>query len=580
MASPEIEQIKERLNIAEVIGGYVQLQKAGRNYRARCPFHKERTPSFMVSPERGTYMCFGCGEKGDIFSFVEKMDGIDFRAALTQLADRAGVAVPRLSAVSAEQKSKEDSLRERLLACNEAAARFFEDALAGRNDVQGYISQRTVTLQTMRTWRLGYAPASWDALTAHLRAQQFTGEEIIAAGLAVPSEKKQDGMYDRFRGRIMFPLFDMGNRVVAFSGRFFEHVGGSREQREGVEPAKYVNSPETLLFKKSRVLYGLHIAKESIRKADCVLVVEGQFDVILAHQSGLRFTVAASGTALTREHLTLLSRYSKRLVLALDSDGAGLRSGLTSAAMALAMGFDVKIPKLPEGCKDPADTAARNPELLRFAVRESRTAVEFFLDALRGIARDERGYKKAVEGQILPLIAAIPSRNDQSHFVAIVASRLQVPEDAVRTEVARRPRLQEFPDEPEQAAASAQAQKDREAQALTRIERSAAMLLVRPDLPEDVRTRLTEAVGEERMRAIEEKTMARAEEFRFQFDAMEEGGDDVVQRLLASVIEEKVREDIAAARVELREAQRAGESGRELDLMRRIQTLTRKQHGH
>jgi DNA primase len=325
----EVQQIKDRVNIVEIIGQYVQLKRAGRNFSGKCPFHKERTPSFMVSPERGTYICFGCGEKGDVFSFVQKMDGIDFPAALKLMADKVGIKLqPRLARAPAPgEKEKEQKLKE---IC-EAAVAFYEAELKKRADVVEYLKTRGVSAESSAAWRLGYAPAAWESLSKHLVGLGFGHPDIVEAGFAVRSEKRPGEIFDRFRGRIVFPIFDLGGAPIAVSGRFFELVPGQKSEGE---PAKYVNSPETLLFKKSKILYGFDKARTAIRKADCILLVEGQFDLVLAHQSGLPFAVALSGTALTPEHLSLLSRLSKRLVLALDADAAGLRSGLKSALMA------------------------------------------------------------------------------------------------------------------------------------------------------------------------------------------------------------------------------------------------------
>lgn len=429
MSDDAVQQIKDRINIVDVVGQYVQLRRAGRSYTAKCPFHKERTPSFHVSPERGTYMCFGCGEKGDIFTFVEKMDGIDFKTALKQLADKAGVTLDnrQFKPQAPEEKKHEERLRD---VC-EAAVKYFEEQLRSRSDVGEYLRNRGVSDDTAATWRLGYAPATWDSLVKHLKSVGFSNDEIIDAGFGIKSDKRPGEVFDRFRGRIMFPIFDVAGQPIAVSGRYFEPVPGARQEGE---PAKYVNSPETALFRKSKVLYGLNHARGAIRKADCILLVEGQFDVVLSHQSGLPFCVALSGTALTPEHLAILGRLSKRLVLALDADEAGLRSGLKSALMALGAGFDVKVPMFPPG-KDPADLARENPELLKAAVRTSTTAVEFFLGALRPAARDERAYKKEVEAKVLPLIAAIESKIEQEHFVRLVAQKLGVSDTAVRAEV-------------------------------------------------------------------------------------------------------------------------------------------------
>ncbi len=518
----QVQEIKDKLNITEVVGQYVQLNKAGRTFTARCPFHKEKTPSFHVSPERGTYICFGCGERGDVFSFVQKMESIDFPTALKQLAERAGVVLKQYQGQKdAGDKDKEERLRE---VC-EAATVFFEHTLAARSDIQEYLAKRGVNEESKKTWRLGYAPATWHSVSEHLTALGFSKDEIVDAGLAARSEKRQGEVYDRFRGRIMFPISDPLGRVVAFSGRYFEKVEGSKEEGE---PAKYVNSPETALFKKSKILYGFDKAKNAIRKADCMLLVEGQFDLVLAHQSGLPYTAALSGTALTPDHLALLGRLSKRLVLALDADPAGLRSGLKSTAMAFAAGFDVKIPTFPEG-QDPADIAKADPEALRAAVRQSKTAVEFFLDALRttvpqGRQGDERVYKKIIEAQLLPLIAALSSKIDQAHFIRIVAERLRVPEAAVHAEVAKRPTL---PQGDVSVAVPAP-----EPLPATPLERKAGMLLFYFAATSSERERLLELLGAERLEEIQTMLAGEAERLRFDFER--EVGEHSSAEIIAS----------------------------------------------
>lgn len=501
-----VEKIKDKLNIVDVVGQYVTLKRAGRTYMARCPFHTEKTPSFHVSPERGTYKCFGCGEGGDIFTFIEKMEGIDFPTALKQLAEKAGVTLERQINAQPEHKEKDDRLRE---VCEEAT-KFFEHTLANRRDVRDYLHARGVHDDTSKTWRLGYAPAAWEELSKHLTTEGFSKDEIVDAGFAVKSERKPDQVFDRFRGRIMFPIFNTVGQPIAVSGRFFEKVPG---QKEDSEPAKYVNSPETSLFKKSRTLYGFDRAKNAIRKDDMILLVEGQFDLILAHQSGWPVTVALSGTALTQEHLSLLGRLSKRLVLALDADAAGLRSGLRSAQMALASGFDVKVPVFPPG-QDPADVARENPELLKAAIRTSRAAIEFFLDALRPGAKDERGYKKNVENYVLPLIAAIESKIEQEHFIRIVAHTLGVSEDAVRAEVMRKP-VQRTPD-----SEATEAQKSVAVPtSATPLDMKIGMLLFRFGNSTEIGKRLVALVGEARITQVEETLAIQAELLRFRFDA-------------------------------------------------------------
>lgn len=524
MVSSDVEKVKDRLSITEIVGQYVPLKRAGKNYVARCPFHKEKTPSFHVSPERGTYMCFGCGERGDIFSFVQKMEGSDFPTTLRRLAEKAGVTLTARPAPSRD-KGKEERLRD---VC-EAAVAFFEAELAGRIDVQKYLETRGVQKDTAQTWRLGYAPASWENLSNHLVAKGFMKDEIVEAGFAVRSEKRPEQIFDRFRGRVMFPIFDMTGAPIAVSGRFFEKVPG---QKEDSEPAKYINSPETLLFKKSKTLYGMDRARGPIRKLDCILLVEGQFDLILAHQSGLSFAVALSGTALTPEHLALLGRLSKRLVLALDADQAGIRSGLKSALMAFQAGFEVKVPLFPEG-KDPADLARENPELLKAAVRTSQTAIAFFLDALRKGTKDERAYHRLVQAQILPLIAAMESSIDRAHFARVVAERLRVPETAVLAELAKvRHPMSEFGMDVEKVE-----EKVPEDAELSPLEKKIGMLLFHFHKGSPIYEKLVEVIGEEEVMLLQTRLLHLAETLRFRFEA----------ELGEHTTEERVAEDMLAS---------------------------------
>ncbi len=503
----DVQQIKDKINIVDIVGPYVTLRRAGRSYSGKCPFHKERTPSFHVSPERGTYKCFGCGEGGDIFSFLQKIEGTDFPSVLKQLAEKAGVKLtPRsgTTATTPEQKEHDERLRE---VC-EAAVQFFQTKLGERHEVHEYLTARGVKDETIAEWRLGYAPAEWESLSKHLVGAGFSKDEIVDAGFALKSEKKPGEIFDRFRGRIMFPIFDLGGAPIAVSGRFFEKVPGQK----GVdEPAKYVNSPETALFKKSRVLYGLDRARAHIRKLDCILLVEGQFDLILSHQSGLHFAVALSGTALTPEHLNILGRLSKRLVLALDADQAGLRSGLKSAYMALQTGFEVKVPTFAEG-KDPADVARENPELLKAAIRTSKPAVEFFLDALRPGARDARAYAKTVESTVLPLVAVVQSSIEQDQYVRAIAARLGVSETAVRTEVAKKPSIVAETDSPEIHQKSAEL-------SMTPLQKKAGMLVFRFGRGSPIGEQLAAIVGGDELQKIEEELAGEAEALRFRFDS-------------------------------------------------------------
>jgi DNA primase len=533
-----VEQIKAKLNITDIVGQYVQLRRAGRTYMARCPFHKERTPSFHVSAERGTYKCFGCGEGGDIFTFVEKMDGVDFRTALKQLADRAGVKLEQYKERPPEEKEKEERLRE---VC-EAAVQFFELELKRRKDVQDYIKTRGVHADISVAWRLGYAPAAWDELSRHLQKVGFTKQEIIDAGFGVESQRRQGEVFDRFRGRIMFPIFDMAGQPIAVSGRYFEKVPGSTQEGE---PAKYVNSPETLIFKKSRTLYGLDRARGFIRKADCILLVEGQFDLLMSHQSGLPFAVALSGTALTDEHLAILGRISKRLVLALDADDAGIRAGLKSAQMALQAGFDVKVPSFPQGA-DPADVAKENPELLKAAVRTSATAVEFFLAHLRQGTRDERAYKKTVESHILPLVRVMQSKIDQEHFMAIIARVLSVSPEAVKSEVAKVKISASAT--PTETLSPEIHQKTTELE-LTPLQKKVGMLVSRFGADSEIAKQLRELLGD-RMESLMGGLETRAEELRFRFDS--EVGEHTTEQAVAGDMLADIKQQVERERLRMK----------------------------
>ena len=433
--SDDTQRIKERLSIEEIVGQYVALKQAGANLKGLCPFHSEKTPSFTVSSARQTYHCFGCGAHGDIFTFVQEMEGLDFRAALTTLADKAGV---ELTHAPADTNRDE---KERLKAVCEAAAAFYVQELTERTDALDYLKERGVHTKTITAFRIGFAPDSWDAARVHLTSLGFSESDIEAAGLIKQGER---GAYDRFRSRIMFPIFDSGGRVVAFSGRIFG------KEDDGV--GKYINSPETALYHKSKILYGYDRARQSIRRLDCAILVEGQMDIVLTHQAGYTNTVALSGTALTREQLTLLERMSKNVVIALDADGAGIKSAAASARALLRAGFDVKVAALPEG-RDPADIlAAGDGAVWKECVREAKHIIEFLLGVYRARAKDERAFALAVERELLAYIHDITSEIDKTHFIRKIAAALSVSEEAVRAQLTRAPvALEEAPPAPQSA---------------------------------------------------------------------------------------------------------------------------------
>ena len=346
-----VQQIKERLNITDVISGYIRLTKAGVNHRALCPFHNEKTPSFMVSPSRQSWHCFGCGEGGDIFTFVEKIEGIEFLDALKILAGKAGI---ELEYSDPKMRSEKDRLYE---IC-ETSAQFFTQQLG--NPIINYLYKRGLKDETISEWRLGYSPDSWDSLLTFLKSKGYRETEMEKAGLIIQDTryKIQDTRWhDRFRNRLMFPIFDTSGRVVAFSGRIMHDVVPSKT--EHADSGKYINSPETILFSKSRILYGFNRAKTDIRKNDAAILVEGQMDVILPWQDGVKNIIATSGTALTEDQLTIIRRLTGNLIMAFDMDDAGFRATKRGVDLAQGLGFNISVLRLESG-KDTADFVADN----------------------------------------------------------------------------------------------------------------------------------------------------------------------------------------------------------------------------
>ena len=446
MATP-VEQIKERLGIEEVVGSYIKLEKSGKNLKAKCPFHNEKTPSFYVSPDRASYYCFGCGAKGDIFSFVEQFEGLDFMGALKLLGERAGVDITQgrgkgSGSGYAEAKSEKDLL----FAVMEEAARFFENGLSNAPEAREYLERRGITDKTVKEFRIGFVPDEWRLLYNHLRGKGFRDAEIEKAGLAKRPEASEAGssgpsgsgaatqpksLYDRFRGRVMFPISDSSGRVIAFSGRILVET----PNKNGSIPAKYLNSPDTPLFNKSTVLYGIDKAKQAIRERDYTILVEGQMDLVLSHQAGIKNTVAVSGTALadslmTRENvvnnLGIVRRLSPKLILAFDSDAAGRKAALRSAQIALSVDMDVKIADLPEG-KDPADMVLSDPESWKNVLRAAKPVIEFLLDGvLADVAAgklDQRKIHTALRDKIYPFIEILPSQTQQGYYVKMIREK-------------------------------------------------------------------------------------------------------------------------------------------------------------
>lgn len=411
-----VQEIKERLSIQDVVGPYVKLTRAGKSLRGLCPFHKEKSPSFHVSPDRGTWHCFGCGLGGDGFSFIEKAEGVDFKDALKMLAEKAGVTIEYSRGEKREDVSKKDRLR----ALMSRASEWYAGKLSG-STAEAYAKHRGLSDETVRSWRLGFAPDAWRALLEAFIAEGFSTEELLAAGLIKEADGKPGTYYDRFRNRLMFPIFDSTGRSVAFTGRALATD----------DLAKYLNSPETDLYHKSEILFGMDRAKDAIRARGFVMLVEGQMDVILAHQAGFQNTVALSGTALSEKHLALMKRYSENLMLVLDADTAGLTATARSAALALRAGLRVKGVRLPFG-QDPADLIHKDAKEFSQRVAAGKPIVEYFLAELAERERDPHRLLRVAESIVLPLINAISSPMEREHFAQIAARTLGLSAETVR----------------------------------------------------------------------------------------------------------------------------------------------------
>ncbi|TET54337.1 MAG: DNA primase, partial [Anaerolineales bacterium] len=424
------DEVKQRLDIVDVVGQYVQLQKAGRNFRALCPFHSERAPSFFVSPERQSWHCFGaCGTGGDIFSFVMKKENLEFAEALRLLAERAGVTL-------AERRPEEEAERDRLRQANEAAAQFYHRALvstkAGQKARQ-YLEERGQDLKTMQDFQLGYSPSGWDSLCQHLRERGYSDEELVAAGLAVEGER---GLRDLFHQRIMFPITDMRGRVVGFGGRSLPIEG----QEEG-QP-KYLNTSQTAVFDKGGLLYALDKAREHIRREGLAVIVEGYTDAIAAHQHGFANVVASMGTALSERQVRLLKRFSRDVVLALDADTAGQEATLRAVEYQDILGRDIRVIILPEG-RDPDQVIRSDPEAWPPLLENAQPLLDYKFEAVSSALdlSQPRQRSQAVE-ELLPLLAAIGDKIVQAHYLQRLARLAQVREPVLHQMLLRQGRKQ------------------------------------------------------------------------------------------------------------------------------------------
>ena len=419
-----VAEIKSKLPALEVVGETVVLKRAGTVYKGLCPFHAEKTPSFIVTPERETWHCFGCGKHGDIFTFLRERDGLEFREALGRLAEKAGVEL-------SEHSSREDRRKRRLREALEAAIAWYREVLLQAHQAEkarAYLAERGFTEATLERFGIGYAPNTWDAMNKRLRSKGFTDQELTDAGLASPSTR--GGVYDRFRGRIIIPIRDASGRAIGLGGRIMP----------GAEGPKYLNSPATALFDKSRTLFAIDLAKSAIRREKLAVIVEGYTDVMAAHQAGFENVVASLGTALTAGQVELANRYADAVALAYDVDLAGeaaTQRGLVEELQGVVS--KVRVIRIPAG-KDPDEYIRTDPEGWRTAVASAEELLPYFMEraATEVDLRQAQG-RSAYTRRMLDLLRRIPDRVEQDSYVPQLSRLAGIDERILRDDLSRGP---------------------------------------------------------------------------------------------------------------------------------------------
>lgn len=420
------EEIKDKLDLVETIREYVPVKPAGINFQALCPFHGEKTPSFIISPEKKIWHCFGCGKGGDIFTFLMEMEGLSFKEALRQLAPKAGVVLKN-------EAPQDYSQRNRSLDIMALAVKYYEHILTTPNGaaMQKYLNERGLTEALIKDWHLGYAPAGWDNLSKFLvtrpqSGKKYTPKELIEVGLSVGKDGSTQRIYDRFRDRLMFPLNDVNGNPVGFSGR----INPSSAEKD--KTGKYINSPQTSIYDKSRILFGLDKAKKAIKEQDLAIIVEGQMDAITCHQFGFNNAVAASGTALTTEQVTLLKRYTKNIALCFDADSAGQGAADRGVREALEQEMNIKVIVVPNG-KDPDESLRTDKDAFALAVSEAQPVMEYYFTELsRDLNLDEPRDRNQVIEKILPILNLMANKIEASYWLRRFAERLGVAEMELR----------------------------------------------------------------------------------------------------------------------------------------------------
>jgi DNA primase len=410
-----VAEIKARLPIEELVGSYCKLEQKGRTLKAVCPFHNDTHPSLLVSPDKGIAYCFVCQTGGDIFSFYQKVENVDFPQALRDLAERAGVELPK-ERPNTPKKGEKDRIRE----CLEKAASFYEEQRKKSAIAMLYVEQRKLTPELLKNFQIGFAPDSFDATYTYLLKENFSRKEILASGLGVQKDLKEERIYDRFRNRIMFPISDPQGKIIGFGGRTL-----------GNEDAKYINSPDGSLYNKSIALFGLSHAKEAIKEKKAVILVEGYFDVVSCHRLGIKNVVAVSGTALTREHVVILKRYAEKILLLLDQDSAGEAAAERAFLLCAAQDLDVASILLPKG-KDPDECASLAPEEMKTACTSGGVP---YLSRMIQRFQEQGMDKRTMLKRLLPLLQSISSAVERERYVREAAGVLGVTSTALEDDI-------------------------------------------------------------------------------------------------------------------------------------------------
>ena len=484
-----VADIKSKLPVVDVVGETVSLKRAGTVHKGLCPFHGEKTPSFIVTPDRETWHCFGCGEHGDIFTFLMRRDGLEFREALAQLAERAGVEL-------SEHTAREDRHKRRLREALEAAIAWYREVfLQARQSerARAYMGERGLSEATLDKFVVGYAPNTWEAMTKRLRGRGFTEAEVIGAGLASPSTR--GGVYDRFRGRIIIPIRDASGRAIGLGGRILPDAEGP----------KYLNSPATPLFDKSRTLYGIDLAKNAIRREKLAVIVEGYTDVMAAHQAGFTNVVASLGTALTQGQVELATRYADAVAIAYDVDLAG--EAATQRNLLEELGPDmvnkVRVIRMPAG-KDPDELIRSNPDAWRRAVEEAqqkqKVLMDYFIERETTDVGDSVGERMRAAQSVLSRVAGMPASLLQGTTVLALSTRLNLNEQDLRDELGR---MQARSPASRRAPIDVQADADVAQPALTPLERQAiTLMLLNPTLAAELDSSERLPFGDESAQAL------------------------------------------------------------------------------